>query len=328
MKTHTAFMALTVIVVSTRLTIATSDLHKSFLDAASILNGWESSYGSIRTMKVAYKSILEDYQPPADNPDVLSLVKYFYVERIESGKRHHTRLSITEDGFERPESLMEYAFNGEVTQEYLGSTKHGSIVSGLLGKSVETDNYLKQYMLLDTSPAPEDMKDEYPNGVPEMVRTIKLGIAKGKVTVRPRLESVAGQLCHVIDFIRRGESDGVDVQIKSTFWLAHDKGMCLMKYQYYCGDDFGEEIEVKQISETNMNGNGVWYPVVAYLTMYNKEFGTTKRKLTVMEFLPNIEVNEDTFRFDFPAGTEVFDRVSGLSYVIGGAGPGCIVRPS
>jgi len=32
-------------------------------------------------------------------------------------------------------------------------------------------------------------------------------------------------------------------------------------------------------------------------------------------------VNESTFKIDFPPGTDVFDRISGLSYVIAGTGP-------
>ena len=49
--------------------------------------------------------------------------------------------------------------------------------------------------------------------------------------------------------------------------------------------------------------------------------------MAVTDFVPNVEVDEDTFRFDFPHGTHVTDRVLGVSYIIGGASPDGTVSP-
>ncbi len=326
MKTYSAFWGLVVVtVISVCLLAATINSQSSFLDAEAILANWESSYAGIRTMRVSYCTRLVDYQPPANNRDVdmTDLVKYQHVERVEDGKRYHIRFSAAEDGFDKPESLTEHTFNGKTTQEYFGSTKHGSIFTGLEGSNPETLNDLKAYMLLKTRrTTPADLKDEYPNGVPELSITLKRGMARGIVTVRPKLESVAGQLCHVIKVTVPGKDyKGIPRQIKQLFWMAHNKGMCLMKHQWYWDNTLDREIEVKQIAMTDMAGTGIWYPVKAYRTIFNEEFGTTKYELTVTDFVPNVELDENTFRFDFPPGTDVFDRVLGLSYVTGGATP-------
>ncbi|HUU16988.1 MAG TPA: redoxin domain-containing protein [Sedimentisphaerales bacterium] len=292
-----------------------SDSAKSFLDAKAILAGWESTYGSIRTMRVSYIHQLVDYQPPANNPDQPHPVKYNHVERVEDqGRRYHMRLSMTEDGFDRPESLMEHAFDGKTTREYWGGTTHGSIVLGLTGRGVEKQNHLKEYMRLFKEPTPAYLKDEYPNGVPALALTLKLGMTRGIVIVRPKLESVAGQLCHVVEVTLPGRRDhkGIPQQIKELFWMAHNKGMCLMKYQWHQYNRLESEIEVKQIAMAEMDGTAIWYPEKAYYTVDDK-FGSMKYELTVTEFIPNVEVDEKTFRFDFPKGTDVFDRVRGIA---------------
>ena len=292
------------------------DSAKSFLDAEAILAGWESSYAGIRTMRVSYCTRLVDYQPPANNPDEPPPVKYQHIERVEDGKRYHIRYSIAEDGFDRPESLMEHAFDGKTTREYWGSTTHGSIVSGLTGRNVETENHLKSYMLLKTHPTPAFLKDEYPNGVPELALMLKLGITRGIVIVRPKLESVSGQSCHVIELTGHGKDhQGIPRQIKQLFWMAHNKGMCLMKYQWYWDNRLDREIKVEQIAMAKIDGTDVWYPKKAYRTIFSDEIGTIKYELTVTEFIPNVEVDGKTFRFDFPKGTDVFDRVRGIAGV-------------
>jgi len=296
-----------------------SDPAKSFLDAEAILAGWESSYAGIRTMRVSYCTRLVDYQPPAKNPDEPPPVKYQHIERVEDGKRYHIRYSIAEDGFDRPESLMEHAFDGKTTREYWGSTTHGSIVAGLIGRNTETMNDLKVYMLLRRRlvggrNASGTYLIEDPNSKPDLSRTLSYAIPRYMVSVLPKLESVGSQLCHVIEVIVPGKDHkGIPRQIKQLFWIAHDKGMCLMKYQWYWDNKLDREIEVEQIAMAKMDSTDVWYPKKAYRTIFSDEFGTTKCELTVTEFIPNVEVDEKTFRFDFPKGTDVFDRVRGIA---------------
>ena len=297
------------------------DSAKSLLDAEAILAGWERSYAGIRTMRVSYCTRLVDYQPPARNPNEPPPVKYMHVERVEQGNRFHLRYSTAEDGFDRPESLMEHAFDGKITREYWGSTKHGSIVAGLIGRNTETMNDLKVYMLLrrrlvGSRNASGTYLIEDPNSKPDLSRTLSYAIPRSMISVLPKLEYVGSQLCHVIEVTVPGKDHkGIPRQIKQLFWIAHDKGMCLMKYQWYWDNRFDREIKVEQIAMAKMDGTDVWYPKKAYRTIFSDEFGTTKYELTVTEFIPNVEVDEKTFRFDFPKGTDVFDRVRGIAGV-------------
>jgi hypothetical protein len=56
----------------------------------------------------------------------------------------------------------------------------------------------------------------------------------------------------------------------------------------------------------------VWYPIKAYQTINEQSGERLKYELTTHEFVPNAKVDENTFRFDFPKGTEVFDRIRNI----------------
>jgi len=318
--------------MSMGLVAATSDSQRAFLDDEAILAGWESTYGSIRTMRFSYVNRLVDFQPsqtPEDNPDEPppNPVKYKHVERIEEGKHYHLRYSLAEVGFDNPEWLVEFAFNGKNTQSYMGSTKGGMIAPGQRGGSEETDNGLKKFMFLTNRNTPDVLKDEYPNGIPQIAFSFKIGKLKRKVIVRPNLEYVAGQPCHVVEIIYDYDVRGKTTEIKKVFWMAHDRGMCPMKFQKLRNGELEEEIAIERIAVTDMDGNSVWYPQKAYRTISHDEIGTIRNELTVTDFVPNVEVDEDTFRFDFPLGTHVSDRVLGLSYVVGDTAPDGEVSP-
>ena len=100
-----------------------------------------------------------------------------------------------------------------------------------------------------------------------------------------------------------------------------------MKFQKLRNGELEEEIAIERIAVTDMDGNSVWYPQKAYRTISHDEIGTIRNELTVTDFVPNVEVDEDTFRFDFPLGTHVSDRVLGLSYVVGDTAPDGKVSP-
>ena len=55
----------------------------------------------------------------------------------------------------------------------------------------------------------------------------------------------------------------------------------------------------------------------AYRTQNTRTLGTTKYELVTHTFVPNVKVDETTFRFDFPEGTRVVDKVLGRQYVTG-----------
>ncbi len=283
---------------------------ESFLDADALLAGWESTYGSIKTMSVSYYYRLVDYKPPKNNPNEPSPIAYEYLERVEDGNRYHVRCSTAKDGFDRPENITEHAFDGKIAQEYWGVTKHGTIQTGLTGRGVESLNYLKNFMLLEPMMVQGSLAEEYPNGVPRFI--LRFRTLKSTAVIRPRLESVAGQWCHVVEL---SNIKGPPGETKHIFWMAHDKGMCLMKYQRYTYKKMDKEIEVEQISSADMDGTTVWYPVKARRT-YDDAWGMIKDELTVENFIPNIKVDADTFRFDFPPGTEVFDKIRDFTYKV------------
>ena len=91
----------------------------------------------------------------------------------------------------------------------------------------------------------------------------------------------------------------------------------LLKYQHHRYGELQTEFEVKEIGYAETDGGGVWYPKKAYRTHNSKRFGNAKYQLTVHAFTPNVEVDENTFQFDFPDGTHVYDRVSEIDYIVG-----------
>jgi hypothetical protein len=145
---------------------------------------------------------------------------------------------------------------------------------------------------------------EYPNGIPRF--SYELRLAKGW-SVRPNLELVGGQWCHVV------EIEGLE-----TIWVAHDKGMLPMKYcRYrYKGGELIIERQVEEVGEVKTDTGSIWYPRRAN----SIGLGSTakyKCRLIVKEFEPNIQVDGDSFTFDFPSGTTVVDHVLGAEYVVG-----------
>jgi len=307
---------------------ASSGSERSFLDPEAISAAWESTYASIETMSVSYSTVLEDYRPPTSNPQKPPPVKYTHVKRVEAGKRYHIRFSTAETGFDDPESLTERAFDGTVTRDLWAAKKSGSIFLGLNRASLEKKNSLKEFMLLETHPTRVYLKDRYPNGVPGFLLTLTMGIANKGVMVRPYLESVAGELCHVVEVVLSGRNhEGIPRQFKRLFWVAHDKGMCLMKYQAYEDANLCQEMEVEQLAAAETDGSAIWYPQKAHMVLLYEETGMTKRKLNVTEFVPNGDVDDNTFRFSFPTGTHVYDEISGISFVVAGADPDGEVSP-
>ncbi len=306
--------------------VAKNDSRDSFLDAESIVDAWESTYISIKSMRVSYNTVLIDYQSPARDPNASPPSKGRHVERVEEGKRFHIRFSNAEDGFEKPESLIEQAFDGKTTWAYWGQDTHGTIHTGLTGRGVETENDLKVYMFLETWEGRVGSKFEFLNGQLELAVKFRKRFINGGITVRPKLEYVSDQLCHVVELVttalhRTDEGQIEEGQSKEVFWMAHEKGMCVMKYQTFWDDTILAEMEVREIAAAEMDGTTVWYPQKVNRTYFPGDSEVSKYETKVTEFIPNIDVSDDIFRIDFPPGTDVHDRVLGLSYVVGGAKP-------
>jgi hypothetical protein len=285
------------------------------LDVNAIIETWQNNYGNVKSMQVSYTERVLETKPPASDPNILdNLVMWQHLEKVEEGERYHARYcySMEKDG-SKPENLTERAFNGSITREYSSKEKYGTIQSGLTGRNVEVMNHLKEYMLLDIymylkmgTSGPYWEKAE-PNALPRFREIFRwASIKKFTVTVRPELETVAGKLCHVIEVANK---DGI---IADKIWVAHECGMLPLKYERNVNGRING-IEVEQVAESN----GIWYPVKAYRIQDTERTGRVKYELIVHKFVPNVKVDDETFRFDFPNGTMVDDQVLGIDYVVG-----------
>ncbi len=291
-----------------------TDQVKAFLNAGEILKAWEDNYAHFESMKVSYTERVLEAIPPADDPNRFDrLVRLMHVERVEQEQRFHTQYSCDEEGFNKPDSIIEGAFDGKITREYVASEKSGMIIAGMIGRNTENMNQLKTYMLLDkphlvqkNPSGPFEMYwIEDPNSEPLLSRILSRAIANSRVSVLPNLEPVAGQMCHVMEIYNK---DGICLKM----WLAHERGMLLLKDQRYENGKQYITLLVEQIGCVKTDEGMMWYPKKAYRMTDNENLGKIKSELTTHEFVPNIQVDENTFRFDFPKGTRIHDRVRGI----------------
>lgn len=287
---------------------------KAFLDVNTILETWQQNYGNIKSMQVSYTERVLEKKSPASDPNFLDthLVMLMRLERVEEGNRYHARYSLAQDGFAKPENILEYAFDGSKTRSYIGMRRAGTIQSGQTANGIEVKNILKEYMLLDIDMTPKEnasgiyWEQQDPNELPRFREIFRwASIKKFTVTVRPELETVAGKLCHVIE-ITKGDI------LLDKLWVAHECGMLPLKYQEYINGRLNG-IEVEQVAESN----GIWYPVKAYRIQDTEPLGYIKYELTVHSFVPNVKTDDNTFRLDFSNGTRVHDKELGVDYVAG-----------
>jgi hypothetical protein len=291
-----------------------TDPAKAFVSAGEILKVWEDNYTHFESMKVSYTERVLEAIPPADNPNRFdSMVRLMHVERVEQEQRFHIRYSCDEEGFNKPESIIEGSFDGKITREYIASQKSGMIIAGMIGRNTENMNRLKAYMLLDkphlvrkNPSGPFEMYwIEDPNSKPLLSRIISRAISNSRVSVLPNLDYVAGQMCHVLEIYNK---KGLALKL----WLAQKRGMLLLKKQHFENDKPVNDIVVEQIDCVKTNEGTVWYPKKAYRMAGNENLGKIKSELMTHEFVPNIQVDENTFRFDFPKGTRIHDRIRGI----------------
>jgi hypothetical protein len=284
---------------------------KAFLDVNTILETWQSNYGNIKSIKVSYTERILEKEPSASDPNILNnLAILMHVDRVEEGNRYYIRYSAADDGFAKQDNITEEAFDNSTTREYEGRRKVGTIKSGPSIRQGPT--ILKVYMLLDFDITPKmgpfgpRLEKQDPNALPRFKEIFRRASIKGyTVTVRPELEAVAGKLCHVIE-IAKGD------MLIDKLWVAHECGMLPLKYEQHNFKNING-IEVEQVAESN----GIWYPVKSYRVVDKEPIGRVKFELIVHSFVPNVNVDDNTFRFDFPNGTRVVDEVKDIYYVVG-----------
>jgi hypothetical protein len=285
---------------------------KAFLDVNTILETWQSNYGNIKGMQVSYTEQVLEKEPSASEPNILNnLVVLYHEDRVEEeGNRYHIRCSEADDGFAKQDNITEEVFDGSTSRKYEGRRKTGTIKSGpsiWRGPAI-----LKTYMLLDfdiaitMGPFGPRIEKQDPNALPRFEEIFRRASIRGyTVTVRPELETVAGKLCHVIE-IAKGD------MLIDKLWVAHECGMLPLKYEQHNFKNING-IEIEQVA----GSNGILYPIKAYRSSDTECFGKIKYELIVYSFVPNVKVDDNTFRLDFPNGTMVTDKVKGTYYVVG-----------
>ena len=279
----------------------TTESQAAFLDVESILEGWEAQYGSILSMQVKYTERKFDFK----GPDGGRLLTQEHAEKKQDGRRYYMAISWSENGFADNQRMRVATFNGSASKEHVPSMKYGKIKSGLSGAMQETHNRLEAYMFMTRYYT--DKND--PDGTPVFTHLIKQAMKHGSVKVRPALETVRGEPCHVIEATRPG-------QVR-TFWLAHNKDFLPMKYEI---NEYGKVVnttDVLKVAKTVTDNGVFWYPAeVEYVTHYH---GRDKFKYVfkAQEFIPHAKFPPDTFDIQFPNGTRIDDFALGMVYVKG-----------
>jgi hypothetical protein len=298
--------------------IAAGEMSKSFLSVQDILSGWKNNYGELKSMKVSWSKNLISIEPPQRDPNYhKNMPKHSCIEITEEDGKFRSRSSISENCFNDINSIEETSFDGIHQKIYSSARKKGNIYAGLVISNPGSVNLLNRFFLLD----PEiDYAGRIINTEPEFSRTIKEALSDPNlvVSVRPYLEEMAGQICHVIDidFIKKDKTK----EKGKVIWMAHEKGMLPVKIQQFNSytNKMFRERAIEQIDFAKTENGGLWYPRKAYELMnLPNTMGALKVELNVTEFVPNIKVDPNVFTLDFPNGTQVSDAEMGISYTVG-----------
>lgn len=308
------FLLLLSILSSIGLSTEQSEKQKAFLSITDILDAWEAGYSSIHSMKVKY---IEDITMTDPN-DKDSIFRYT-VNRIEEGQKFHLEYSTSTPDSPKSESLgnIEAAFDGKVSTYCDYKIQFGRIDNGISTKGYSNVNSLGRFMLLSRY----YFDPNYPDGETYFAYWVRDSIIGSrtsndyKVNVRPELETVLGELCHVVEL-----SYGKRVD---RFWLAHNKGMCPMKFEKLFGQGVLSRMEVLKIAKVITDIGEVWYPVeMEQVTGYKDsktgevEIGKYQTyKCQVQEFAPYLaNIAPGTFRVEFPDGVTILDNVLNITY--------------
>jgi hypothetical protein len=296
----------------------------AFLDAQALIAGWRAHYGGIDRMHFRLSErVIDDGQSKGSPLKLEDLVRFHTAEMTvdKATKRFHLRYSRKEGGLDEPLNAYESAFDGEATRQYWedGPRRRGRVAPGLRGNPGITERTIEQYLLNFTvGYKQEDGKYKWVALMDHLSDLTESGDLR--VVVEDNLETVANEVCHAIEVAYEG---------KPTYrlWFARAKGMLPMKYQSFSVDgDILKEMVVIETAKAETDTGITWYPSKANLTQRVGEYddsgnhvtGPLTYQLEVFEFTPNVEVDESTFRFEFPAGTEVRDEVRGVDYTVTG----------
>ena len=314
---RTSIVAIIFVFVST----GTAQETKSFLSVQDIFSGWQKNYGEMKSMEVSYTEEVVSAEPPRRDPNIINrMIRWVYVESfIEEGRKYRgksltarVKPSTAEKSFNDINSVEEVTYDGIHQRRYSPAEKTGQIFAGQFLRNASTINRFRSYLV--SNPHIENSGIEGEESV--FSHRIKQGLTDPNYTisVRPGLEKVAGQMCHVMElkFIKTNA-------IVAIIWVAHEKGMLLMRFQEFGSETrVAYEIAVEEIGFAGTENGGLWYPKKAY-NFWNMPdtLGVIKQEFNVLKFVPNIKTDRNTFSLDFPNGTQVGDAELGTTYTVG-----------
>ena len=294
---------------------------EAFLDAQMLIDGWEASYCHIDSYKVRYAKIMLDEK--GQNPSY-KIARSIHQERIQDGRKFLVRTGDSPQAFDGTGDYAIRSFDGSIGKGYLSDLSgrnpgRGTIYRGLSGKSSEIMNLLGYFLEsvpdLANKPTSREgprwkvLKQQYPLGIPIFLRWYNSALEAEGVKVRPYLESVAGESCHVLELDFKSHS--------RTYWFAHEKGMLPMKKRLVLGGGKVATKEVKEIVSVTTDTGILWYPRVIMEEQIKGPNYSYTMKVTVDEFVPYFKAPAETFSYVFPNGTRVWDKIKDLRYRIG-----------
>ena len=212
---------------------------EAFLDAQELVDGWQANYGHIDSFKVRWSRIhLEEkgqYPPHTKN------MQFTHHERIQDGRKFFSRGTRSLRGFNDTDDYVN-SFDGSIGKDYMRDLKgskpgwipgRGTINRGLSGGGSAIMNLLGEFLESVPDYAYSQKEEprwkvkstqQYPLGIPVFIKWYNIAVEMDGVLVRPYLESVAGEPCHVLElYLRHGNR---------IFWLAHEKAMSLGANEY------------------------------------------------------------------------------------------------
>lgn len=275
---------------------------KAFLDVRTILDAWEANYGSIRSMKVAYSVKINEKRGPESAP----LKRSFQVARIEDGKRYHIAYSEAEQGLADKNSVVQSSFDGQATKLYMAMRRLGRIDAGLQDTTYASTNDVQRLMMMKRVVIPA-WKEEYPEGAPWFSVLLRDDPGTRWSKVLPELEQVGGEPCHVIERHRPGDAN------TDKLWVAHGKGMLLMRHEVIRDGKVIRRLEMRTIASVMTDVGEFWYP--REIHHESSESGQVEWELTVDEFVPHVTIPPGTFDVHFPHGTFIADHIAGTEYL-------------
>lgn len=288
----------------------------ALLTPEALIEGWESTYGSIQSMEISTTARLVRTTKPTTSENDPHWVEINHVEKVILGSHYYTRISNAAGGFADPKTVAAESFDGNNSMEYEPAKRRGVIYRGGSGKFPATVNDVAQCLLMELLPPVGNIpKSRWGKSVfsDDFRDFSKNGQIRPDAKVRLGLETVHGELCHVLEC---GDDNAEHLSI-TRVWLAHEKGMLPMKYEKIMSGEVCKTIEVTQLGKATTDVGIIWFPAKATVQSGMSWTGRAEREIVTHKFVPHAVVSEETFKMTFPPGTRVYDKNLEIVYTTG-----------